>query len=222
MALVRSSKGNLYDPEDPASKASHLGLDLDTYAASRLIASEGYGGPKPEKPLALTGIIWAAKNVAKKRVTTLAKVLLKSSDPEANGHFGEQHGRWASTRIEPKPYHIEIAQRVMLGQIPDPTGGATGFLDASVWEKGLQAGRKLRPLAEILMGWAGEKMWTGPVAGITTAYLAFFKPSFNKSKNQSSMQTLLVEAKKGLKIGIPVAGLLALLGAGLWYFMERG
>lgn len=191
MALVRSAGGVLYDPQLPESLASEAGLDLKTYALARLIASEGYSGSSWERPNALAGIAHAALNEAARRGTSLQNLLLSSQDLEASGRFGEQHKRWASTRKEPTSESRRVARDVLSGAVSDATGGATAFLDPSVWARGSQAGRSLRTLSEVLSSWAESRQWVGRVEGTTPDYIAFFRPSRDEAANRASMQDLL-------------------------------
>lgn len=220
--LVESAIGVKYEAEDPNALAAKAGLDLETYAAARLGTSEGYSGPKSQRDRALASIIHVAMNQARTQGLSLSGLLLKSKNTEADGHFGEQIGRFASTMKNPTWDSIKVAKLVMDGSIPDPTNGAISFIDPTIWSKlAMQSGRMLRPLENILLTgkdpWVKRRRWSGDISGIGTKHLAFFHASNNLEANKRSMRKLLS------KIDISrtnIASIAVLVGAG-FYLLNR-
>jgi hypothetical protein len=126
-------------PGDPAALAASAGLDLNTYALARMIASEEGNSSTAVQAL----IAHAAVNHAGGR-ERIAAVLLKAKNPAHNGFFGTQKDlerlvttsdgkevhpsdRYASTASDPYEGHAAVARGVLDGSIPDLTGGADQF-----------------------------------------------------------------------------------------------
>lgn len=126
-------------PGDPAGLAASAGLDLDTYALARMIASEEGNSSAATQAL----IAHAAVNHAG-GADRIAAVLLKAKNPTHSGSFGTQKDlerlvttadgkqvhpsdRYASTATDPYEGHAAIARGVLDGTIPDLTGGADQF-----------------------------------------------------------------------------------------------
>jgi hypothetical protein len=126
-------------PGDPAALAGSAGLDLNTYALARMIASEeGNSSPATQALIAHAAVNHAGGAGA------IAGVLLRAKNPAHDGRFGTQKDlerlvttadgkqvhpsdRYASTATDPYEGHAAIAQGVLDGTIPDLTGGADQF-----------------------------------------------------------------------------------------------
>jgi len=203
-------------PTSPSILASQAGLPLDVYSMARLLASEGYGGPALEKRFALTQIGHAVKNEARRRGLSVTSLLTKSTYPEASGKYGEQRGRYASTSKAPKDAHLSLAQQVMAGTQADRTGGATKFLDPHVFQRGIQAGARLKPVEQVLTDWHEHNAYVGSIPGITTSYLMFFRPEKSAAKRKAALQVALADARaSGGIVGTFV--LLAIAGLAIWF-----
>lgn len=121
---------------DPAALAAQAGLDLDTYALARAIASEE--GNSSAAVQALVG--HAMHNYAVGSGRSIAAVLLRAQNADHDGAFGTQKDleitlgngnhpsdRYASTASDPYEGHAAVARGVLDGTIPDLTGGADQF-----------------------------------------------------------------------------------------------
>lgn len=105
-------------PGDPAELAAAAGVSLNVYALARLGQSE------ESTTAGRTAVMWATVNEANRRHTSVASLLLASTHDEADGFFGTQAGRYASTSKAPTAATLGLAQQVYDGKIQDPTGGA--------------------------------------------------------------------------------------------------
>ncbi len=122
-------------PCDPAELAVQAGLDLETYALARVIASEEGNSSVDVQAL----VAHAINNAARASGTTIAGKLLHAKLSSHSGHFGTQRNieegtdgydgsdRFASTATDPYDGHAAVAFGVRSGTIPDLTGGATQF-----------------------------------------------------------------------------------------------
>lgn len=122
-------------PCDPEALAAQAGLDLETYALARMIASEEGNSSREVQAL----VAHAVKNAADAAGTTIAAKLLRAKLPSHSGYFGTQRNieegtagyngsdRFASTATDPYEGHAAVAAGVLDGTIPDLTGGATQF-----------------------------------------------------------------------------------------------
>jgi hypothetical protein len=122
-------------PCDPEQLAAEAGLDLETYALARVIASEEGNSSRETQAL----VAHAIRNGAAQSGTTIAAKLLRAKVPSHNGSFGTQRNieqgtdgyngsdRYASTATDPYEGHAAVARGVLDGTIPDLTGGATQF-----------------------------------------------------------------------------------------------
>jgi len=127
-------------PGRPEDLAAQAGLDLDTYALARMIASEEGGSSAAAQAL----VAHAAKNAAAASGRSVAQQLLRANNADHAGKFGTQadletwvtnasgklvhpSDRYASTAIDPYAGHAAVAAGVLSGDIPDLTNGATQF-----------------------------------------------------------------------------------------------
>jgi hypothetical protein len=143
--------------------------------------SEGYGGPVDQKARAIIAIGQAVRRMAMSKfpldATPITRLLTASTFSIARNRYGEQGGRYASTRLDPKPWHIEVAKAILDGDLPEIVPRSTKFLDP--WTPGAtQRGRKLPDFVKVMENWHRKDhyAWAGPVDGIDTGALAFFYP----------------------------------------------
>jgi hypothetical protein len=114
--------------EAPADLAYAAGLDLETYALARCLASEH--GQDPDVYLYV--VAWAVRNRAIERGVKISRLLTDGSGTNGDGYFGEQKAaagtKYASTIVDPCERHARIAATVSASsQDSDPTAGATHF-----------------------------------------------------------------------------------------------
>jgi len=119
----------------PDELASDAGVQLDTYAAARMLASEEPHSSRETK----IAIAWALRNEANAQGISVSRLLLRAKNPEHDGLFGAQadlerwvtnskgervhpSDRYASTRTDPYTEDVDIAQAVLNDSIPDPAG----------------------------------------------------------------------------------------------------
>ncbi len=122
-------------PCSPEQLAAQAGLDLETYALARMIASEEGSSSREVQALVAHAVVNAARAGGK----SISSKLLRAKLPEHNGFFGTQRNieqgtegfngsdRFASTATDPYEGHAAIAAGVLSGAIPDLTAGATQF-----------------------------------------------------------------------------------------------
>jgi len=105
---------------EPTQLAAGAGVDLDTYALARMIASEAGG----QKTIAQQAVGAVALSYAGDRGESISQVLLRSTHA-GDGYFGKQsQGRYAATSHDPSASHLVMAAELQSGAIADPTGGA--------------------------------------------------------------------------------------------------
>jgi hypothetical protein len=120
---------------DARSLASIAGTSDSVYALASMMVSEA--GAKNEAAQIAVG--WAIRNQAEKRGDSVFRLLTRAgrNDPatrefvphESHGFYGPQNvgPRWASTRKPPTARTLELASKVLTGELDDPTGGAVQF-----------------------------------------------------------------------------------------------
>lgn len=113
---------------DPFALAEQAGLDPNTYALARALASEH--GQDPD--VYLEAVAWAVRNKAIERRVTLIQLLTDGAGVAGDGYFGEQKAaagtKYASTKVDPSERHARVAAAVSsANQALDPTRGATHF-----------------------------------------------------------------------------------------------
>lgn len=121
-------------PETPESLASAAGVALDVYSLARVMQSE-------ESSLeARAAVGWAVRNHARLAKLTVTQLVTRARRKDkstgkitvydSDGHYGAQNctpGRYASTYREPSNTTLTLAEEVLSGRRPDPTGGADQF-----------------------------------------------------------------------------------------------
>ncbi|MFL5310777.1 MAG: hypothetical protein ACJ79H_10035 [Myxococcales bacterium] len=112
---------------DPAELAADAGLDVNVYALARCMASEH----ARDADLYLFCVGWAVRNMAAEQRESVLELLTNGAGSAGDGYFGEQKAsagtKYASTAHDPHQRHVDAAQAVIYGTVPDPTGGATHF-----------------------------------------------------------------------------------------------
>lgn len=113
---------------DPDALAWEAGLEVNTYALARCLASEH--GQDPD--VYLQAVAWAVRNKANERGMTLLQLLTDGAGTAGDGWFGEQKAaagtKYASTKVDPSERHVRVAREVSSApQSSDPTAGATHF-----------------------------------------------------------------------------------------------
>ena len=106
-------------PGKPVDLAAAAAVSLDVYALGRAIASEA----SILAEVAKVAVAWACRNEAARRGVSVGKLLTCAEDIFAVQSYGR--GRYASTAQPPTVADLELARRVTLGVVADPTGGAT-------------------------------------------------------------------------------------------------
>lgn len=166
---------------DPAILAANAGLDLDTYALARMIASEE-GDSNDSHQIAVGE---CARNHASRVGVSISTMLLRSTgknySEEANGRFSEQgKGKWASTSKAPTRTNVNNAIRVLSGT--DVTGGGIDFFSPSGQIIGLVQGTsriKISASKYIKRNAKDGLQWTGPIDGINAKKLMVFRRAYN-------------------------------------------
>lgn len=107
-------------PADPAALAAGAGVSLDAYALARMIASEAGG----QRQVAQEAVGMVAFNYAGDKGQSISSLLLHATRA-GNGFFGKQaQGRYAATSRDPSAAQLDLAARIVAGEVADPTGGA--------------------------------------------------------------------------------------------------
>ena len=189
-------------PNDPTELATAAELDLNTYALARMLASEGYPGPRAEAAAGFVAIAQCAVHKARRRGLDVAQLLLRSTVEEAAGHFGEQRGRWASTRQDPRRWHAEVAAEVLAGGPAegDVAQGGEGFLHPSGMGDRLWS---------VLKRWHdGGAAWVGPSPHFTPSALVIVAPDASRTERDIAYRALraALERAPGGAAGAAVGG----------------
>lgn len=206
-----------YIAEDPAELARTAGLDLDTYALARMLASEGYGDTKDHPEETRKGRAVAA--VAQAQIALRAKggarglrlALLGSFLVANRGRFGSQGGRYASTRHAPTKWHVQVAQAVIRGELPNITANATQFLDPT--------GAFTVDYPTTLASWTRTARWIGPLPTIASGWFQAFAPERSAEVRERSRTAALAasfsyqaDPRDPDQLGSAALGLAAILG----------
>lgn len=150
--------------EDPMSLAQAAGLPLPTYALARMVSSEE-GTSAREYKLA---VAWAAWNKWGMRIADG----LTDGKGDAAGFFKDQSygytdgtvddngelvvkhaGAYASTRFDPRQDDVAIAQSVVVGSPPDPTGGATNWFRPALQDQQYEKGTVSKSADDVDASW---------------------------------------------------------------------
>lgn len=131
-------------PGSPDSLASNAGVDVEVYSLARALASEEGVSPiatqaavahainnhANQSGKSITALVIAAVNPAHRGSYGTQKDIFKDLAPDGvtirNAAFGKSD-RYCSTANDPYQGHIDVAQGVLDGTIPDITDGADQF-----------------------------------------------------------------------------------------------
>lgn len=139
-------------PVELAIAASQVvGRDVTAaaYALARNIHSEEGGSDQATQ----TAVAWVAVNVANGSIVSL---LTRCRRASGQGKFGSQTGRWASTARDPYEGDLEVAEGVLSGAIPDPTGGAVHYFRPTLQDLLFNQGKVKRTADEVASNWGGN------------------------------------------------------------------
>ncbi len=157
--------------DDPAALAAAASavvgrtVSPEAYALARMLRSEA-GTRAPAEKVA---VAWVARNDADDLGWSLLKVLTYHKGTGRESHFGPQiTGRYATTQ-DPYENDLKLAEAVLSGQFPDPTGGATKFVHKSSF--GVQAGTG--SYAQIVDSWAQDGLIPASVDGAASDFVVF-------------------------------------------------
>ena len=144
-------------PEDLASQAgATLGspVTVEEYALARMCACESLAGTKGSDADKIARI-WVALNDAAQTAGGDIVACLTGG----NG-FGPQGGlrKYATGRRDPTDYHLTLVRLCRNGATPDPTGGATHFMDKYGFADSEGTWDSAR-YAQVVSQWQG-KGWT--------------------------------------------------------------
>lgn len=159
------------------------GLDRNTYAAARCIASES-SGPGEE----LLSIAECLRNEAKARNVEIYALLTwetASSYAFTRGKYGEQHGRFASTRQQPTQRALRAAREAITG-VSGLTNGARRWVSLRAMDGGKQGARDLtNDAVSIVQKWGAEGWrWIGPLPNVDSYKHACFRRDSVGQKNE--------------------------------------
>lgn len=173
-ALARQIPGDAYsvrarEDGDPAVAAAR---ELDEYSLARVLASEAAGRKEAER-IAIGHVVMNEARARKLSVTALV-----TSGKVGAGNYGAQNagGRFVSTARDPYTADLDLARKLIRGQIPDPTGGARKFFHPAAQDKQVAAGVKgvTKSAAEVIAAWKGDGYQPVIVAGVPAdEFLAF-------------------------------------------------
>jgi len=215
--------------ESPASLAAQAGVSLDVYSLGRCIASEGHSGPSSEDEKAAIAIGQVVANGARKRGVSVTNLLIRSNYASANGHYGEQLGRYAATSKDPCAWHLSIAADVLAGRTVDLISGATKWNDPRSQDSGSQAGHAIKDAITIIQKWTSEgSAWIGGIPGLSSYSLMFYRDEKDAAKRAEAQKAAIEVVQRG-RLGLSTAmlaassgiGFLALLALGTYLIAKR-
>lgn len=181
-----SVDGNGVVQADRMSLAQAAGIPLPTYALARMVSSEEGNSPREYK----VAVAWAAWN---KWGMGIADGLAAGKS-SADGLFKQQAyrytdgtvdddgelvvksaGAYASTAIDPREDDVAIAQSVVLGSPPDPTGGATNWFRPQLQDKLFDQGRVSKDSADVEASWVSGGLARVEVPSVDVDEIHFFR-----------------------------------------------
>ncbi len=178
------------------------GLDRNTYAIARCIASE-VGSSRHAS--ALLSVAEAVRNSAKAKGIEPYQLLVVNTSAAykfTQYWYGEQHGRWAATSRDPTKRTVEVARLVQSSQTNLTNDGRRWFAP-KVQDAGKQGERKLSYDAiGIAEKWGAEgDEWIGPLPGVATYEHAVFRKAGRPVDNRR-----LIDVIKLGRAGKPTVG----------------
>ena len=177
------------------------GLDRNTYAVARCVASE-VGAQRPGEYL--LGVAEGVRNEAKRRGVEPYALLTFGTRSEyawTRGMYGQQHGRWAATSQDPHLRAV-VAARFALQNATNLCRDTIRWCSPDVMDGGTQGGRPLRYNAVTLAEkWGAEgKVWIGAVPNVATYKQAWFKEG-PATDNAELIRIIEIGRKGGSTVG---------------------
>lgn len=210
--------------QSPADLARSAGVELEAYSLARLLASEGYDGDKR------VGYAAAAVATAQTALNVVARAsafnsvtgrLTYSQFAVGRGRYGSQIGRWASTRLDPRRWHLDVARAVLAKDVPDLARGSVQFFAPSVQDRGTQDGNVISSADVILRRWHQHNAYAGGVPTVDPYRLMFLRPESDPVARASALRVALAVVEAGRRgVSRPTGGgslvaVVLLLGAAL-------
>lgn len=198
--------------KSPDGKRSWLGLpadasatlyrstdaDRDLYSVARCVSSESAG-----PPAVLLGIAEAVWAEAEARGISAWDLLVNRTSKDGRwdftrGRYGEQHGRYASTRRTPTVRSMVAARMAREGS--DIARGARAWMAPKVNDDGRQGGRNLRDAITVAKEWAmSGREWIGPMEGVDSYRQAFFRQlGAGKRADVSAFVEMVERGRRGI------------------------
>lgn len=179
--------------ESPVDIHRQAGIDRNTYALARCISSEE-GSRPAEYLLAVAELV---RNKAKRKDKEVYQQLVFTTSPAYHftyGRYGEQRGRSASTRQDPKGRHVAAAKAALVGASDMLPSNATTWFGPKLQDSGKQGTHSLNyDAVEIARKWGEDKLhWIGPLPGIDTYKFVVFKQETTRTDNQALVDAILL------------------------------
>ena len=174
------------------------GLDRNTYAVARCIASE-VGSSR--HAYALLSVAEAIRNSAKaKGVEPYQLLVCQTAAAYSFTQFvyGEQHGRWASTSRDPTKRTVAVA-RMALTQSTTATNDGRRWFSPKTQDAGKQGSRKLSyDAVGIAQKWGAEgDEWIGPLPGVASYEHAVFRKASHPVDNRRLVEIIKLGRAQG-------------------------
>ncbi len=191
--------------ESPVDIHRKAGIDRNTYSLARCVASEE-GSRPAEYLLAVAEMV---RNKAKRKGREVYQQLVFTTNSTfsfTQGRYGEQRGRTASTRQDPKQRHVAAAQAALNGGSDFLPSNATTWFGPKLQDSGKQGTHSLSyDAVEIAHKWGDDKLhWIGPLPGIDSYKFAVFSQETTKTDNQALVDMILA-ARGGVDMLSPEA-----------------
>ncbi len=150
-----------------ASDALGRDITVDVFILASLVASEAEGQPDNAKAAIAYATLTKLKKEREKHPSfTLANVLLSPVKGKSGGKLGGQRGRYASTARPPTAHDIEIVEKIVSGQISNPTPGAIKWDDPKTQDLQARRGEVDSDSKEIERKRKGDKLVAMNVPGV--------------------------------------------------------
>lgn len=148
----------------PVTLANAAGVHPDVYTLGAVMRSEADGGPEAER----IAVAWVARNAARASGKTVTAWATKASGASA-GYYGGQNfeSRVIATGKAPRKDDLALAQKILNGQVPDNTGGATNFIHPAGQDALARAGLKgyTKSAQQVIDRWGARGLQPRKVPG---------------------------------------------------------
>ena len=219
IAAIRSpDRARSWDGVAGDRAAAAGGLDVDTYGIARCTASE-VSGPALAW-LAVAEACWLEASAAKLRPADLLTQRTSAAYAFTRGRWGEQRGRFASTRHDPTGRHFAAAR---LAKGAGLVNGARRWLGLRTMDRGRQGSAALAYDAHgIVDKWGADGWrWIGPLPTIDTyRTLALFRKVAGRADNGDLHAVIDLGRAGRPTIGVdspdPATAAVAARGAPMW------